>query len=189
MLHFFISLEIWSNVLSAFLSSFVSDWQPECLYARAPHKDLWAKGRAQNTFLPEKYDSGDMQPLDSLPPYQNRANLPCLSLFLSVSLLFHLPLIACFLSSFSNLRCACYRQHVQTIQRATMILQCCWHCLTWAGLWMGHTRWHRLWLWMGAQTPAGVSISADFTNLHSTLLLSFFYRQLSLGTLLLWCIL
>lgn len=104
----------------------------------------------------------------------------CFSLSHWFSIFVFLP---CFLSSFSSPRCDRYRRRVQTVQRVKMILcgtpQCCWHCLTWAGLGMGHTRWHRLWLWMGAQMPAGVSISAGFTNLHSILFPSsfFFYRQ------------
>lgn len=77
--------------LSAFLSSFVLEWEPECLWVVCVRLCVCARlcvslGKMLSTkpSFPEKRNSADMHPLDSLPP-----NLPHVRLSLYISLVCH----------------------------------------------------------------------------------------------------
>ena len=113
------------------------------------HKDLRVKGWMQN--FTDKYNFGAALPLDSPSPYHNGTNPGlwlctstscCFSILFSPLSALHLPVLP-FPAIFAD---GVYRQYREWFDLLCRALRCSWHCLTWAGLWMARTRWHRLWM-------------------------------------------
>lgn len=111
--------------------------------------------------------------MDSLPPHQNSTNPGlCLSLHIPLAFLPPLPFSALYLPSLPHhaiLVDGEYRQYREWFDLLCGALHCSWHSLTRAAWSLDGTDGIGSGFWMEAEMPAGISLSAGFTNLHSGL--------------------